>query len=143
MRYTIISLACILLLFACKSKPINQTINKKREGIWIEKYSQDSANYKSIGKYYKDDPIKKWRYYLNGKIIKKEKHKKNNCLTKFYHENGKTQSIGTTSLDTSSKYLHWFYKGKWNYYDSKGKLIMTRTYNNGELISEIAITNQK
>jgi antitoxin component YwqK of YwqJK toxin-antitoxin module len=137
MRYTIISLLCISMLFSCKSKPINRTIAKKREGLWIEKYSIDSANYKSIGKYHKDDPIKKWRYYLDGKIIKKEKYTGNDCITKFYHKNGKIQSIGRTKLDTSSKYCHWFYTGKWNYYNEKGKLTTKRYYDNGELKSEI------
>jgi antitoxin component YwqK of YwqJK toxin-antitoxin module len=141
MRYTIISLLGILMLFSCKSKPINQTIAKKREGLWIEKYSIDSANYKSIGKYHKDDPIKKWRYYLDGKIIKKEKYTQNDCITKFYHKNGKIQSRGKTKLDTSAKYAHWFYNGKWNYYNDKGKLIKMRNYDNGELISEIDKTN--
>lgn len=125
------------ILFSCKTKNTNQTIVKKREGLWIEKYSIDSANYKSVGKYYKDDPIKKWRYYLDGKIIQKEKYKKNDCITRFYHENGKLRSKGRTRLDTSSKYAHWFYTGKWDYYNEKGKLIKMRNYNNGELISEI------
>ncbi|MEZ7500196.1 hypothetical protein QO200_15785 [Flavobacterium sp. Arc3] len=134
MKKLIIILSCLILsLFSCKT---NQKINKKREGLWIEQYSLDSLHYKSVGKYKNDDPIKKWRYYLDGKIIKKEKYKGNACYTKFYHENGKTQSRGKTVLDTSTKYAHWFYSGNWEFYNDKGKLIIKRNYNNGKLTSE-------
>ena len=136
MRKLIIILICVLSLFSCKTGHVNQTIAKKREGLWIEKYSLDSAHYKSIGKYKNDDPIKKWRYYLDGKIIKREKYKGNTCSTRFYHENGKLQSEGKTRLDTSAKYAHWFYTGNWNFYDDKGKLLVVRKYDDGELLSE-------
>jgi antitoxin component YwqK of YwqJK toxin-antitoxin module len=132
-------LICCYLLFACKSKVINQTIEKKRQGLWIEKYTIDSAKYKSIGSYSNDDPVKRWRYYLDGKIIKKEKYKGNNCITKFYHQNGRRQSKGKTFLDTSTKYAHWYYDGSWNYYDDHGKLILKREYDNGKLLSETTI----
>jgi antitoxin component YwqK of YwqJK toxin-antitoxin module len=137
MKKPIIILGCLILsLFSCKPKLINQKTNKKREGLWIEQYSLDSAHYKSIGKYKNDDPIKKWCYYLDGKIIKKEKHKGNTCYTKFYHENGKIQSRGKTVLDTTTKYAHWFYSGNWEFYDNKGKLIIERNYQSGKLASE-------
>lgn len=137
MKKLIFIASCLFLsFFSCKPRLTNQTINKKREGLWIEKYSSDSSNYKSIGKYHHDDPIKKWRYYLNGKIIKKEKYTKNDCVTKFYHQNGKIQSKGKTTLDLSTKYAHWFYTGNWDYYDEKGKLIMNRNYEKGKLVSE-------
>lgn len=132
----IILTSLILCLISCGPKLTNQKINKKREGLWIEQYSQDSSHYKAIGKYRNDDPIKKWRYYLDGKIIKKEKHKGNSCFTRFYHKNGKIQSQGKTTLDLSKKYAHWFYSGNWNFYDDKGKLIMKRDYDKGKLVSE-------
>ncbi|NGY38964.1 hypothetical protein FQU23_015800 [Flavobacterium sp. XN-5] len=123
-------------MFSCKSKLLNQTVERKREGIWIEKYSIDSAQYKSIGKYRNDDPIKKWRYYLDGKIIKREKHKGNSSFTRFYHQNGKIQSQGKTVLDTCTKYAHWYYSGSWNFYNTNGKMIMKRNYDKGKLVSE-------
>lgn len=137
-RFSIL-LITIISLNSCKTRTTNQTINKKREGLWIEKYAIDSAQYKSIGKYKKDDPIKKWKYYLNGKLIKKECHHKKFCQTKFYHENGEIQSQGKTRLDLSTKYAHWFYSGNWNFYDDKGKLIMKRNYDKGKLLSEIIL----
>ncbi|TRX07517.1 toxin-antitoxin system YwqK family antitoxin [Flavobacterium gawalongense] len=133
MRYTIILIGTVFLFFGCKT---NQIKDKKREGLWIELYSQDSSNYKSVGKYRKGDPIKKWSYYLNDKIIKREKYKRNLCVTTFYHENGKIQSKGKTKLETSDMNMHWFYFGDWNFFDEEGKLINIKKYNNGESLSE-------
>ncbi|RTY94332.1 hypothetical protein EKM05_04730 [Flavobacterium sp. GSP27] len=136
MRQTVIVIGLLFFLFSCKT---NQMKNKLREGLWIEQYSQDSSHYKSIGKYRKGDPVKKWSYYLNGKIIKREKYKDNICNTTFYHENGKIQSKGKTKMETSDKYAHWFYFGDWKFFNEHGKLITIKKYNNGESVSEIEI----
>jgi hypothetical protein len=139
MRYFFIIIFLTFSIFGCKSTLINQKTNKKREGLWIEHYEVDSAKYKSIGKYKNDDPIKKWRYYLNGKIIKREKYKGNICRTTTFFENGKIQSKGYTKTTTDSIEIHWFYDGVWNFYNEKGKPTIIKKYNNGELISEVEL----
>jgi antitoxin component YwqK of YwqJK toxin-antitoxin module len=142
MRYLLIPSLLLLALIGCKSTPINQKINKKREGLWIENYAVDSAKYKSVGKYRLDDPVKKWRYYLNGKIIKREKYKGNVCNTKNYFENGKIQSKGHTKTTTDNIEIHWFYDGEWKFFDEKGKLTLIRKYANGELVSEVEFNHK-
>jgi antitoxin component YwqK of YwqJK toxin-antitoxin module len=139
MKNLFITLCLTLSFIGCKTAPINQKVNKKREGLWIENYSVDSSKYKSIGKYKNDDPIKKWRYYLNGKIIKREKYKGTICKTKTYFENGKIQSKGHTKTITNNIEIHWFYDGDWNFYNEKGKPTIVKKYNNGELISEVEL----
>lgn len=124
------------LLFGCKSKPINQKIDKKKEGVWIEKYEQDSTTYKSFEYYKHDLPVKKWKSYINGKIYKTEKYKNGICTVKYYYENGKVQSKGKTKIEVNSVETHWFYFGDWKFYSDKGKLTEIKNYNNGELISE-------
>lgn len=143
MRNLIISLICIFSLFSCKTKPMNQTVERKREGLWIEKYSLDSAHYRSVGKYKNDDPIKKWRYYLDGVLIKKEKYGSRSCKTKLYHPNRKTKAKGVTKIEQDIKQIHWYYSGIWKYYEISGKQIMTRNYDKGELISEIKISSEE
>ena len=139
MRYFSLFIFITFLIIGCKSASINQKINKKREGLWIEQYSIDSIQYKSVGKYKNGDPIKKWRYYLNGKIIKREKYKGNICKTTTFFENGKIQSKGHTKTTTNSIEIHWFYDGVWNFYNEKGKPTIIKKYNNGELISEVEL----
>ncbi|PWA11247.1 toxin-antitoxin system YwqK family antitoxin [Flavobacterium laiguense] len=129
----------MLVLIGCKSTPINQKINKKREGLWVEQYEIDSSKYKSIGKYKNGDPVKKWRYYLNGKIIMREKYKDDYCIRTKYHQNGKVESKGKTRLDNNEKHPHWFYTGDWKFFDEEGKPIQIKKYDDGKLISEVKL----
>jgi antitoxin component YwqK of YwqJK toxin-antitoxin module len=129
----------MLVILGCRIRPINQKENKMREGLWVETYALDSAHYKSVGAYHQGDPIKKWRYYLNGKIIKKEQYKPNNCRTTTYFKNGKIQSKGQTKTTADSIQTHWFYDGDWKFYNEKGKLIGIKKYKEGQLLSDITI----
>lgn len=125
-----------ILLLGCKSKPINQKIDHKKEGVWIDDYTQDSVRYKSFEYYKHDVAVKKWKSYINGKIYKIEKYKNGVCSVKYYYENGIIQSKGNTKLETNLLETHWFYFGDWKFYSDKGKLIEVKNYNNGNLISE-------
>lgn len=128
-----------MMLFSCKSKPINQKIDKKKEGLWVDNYQQDSTTYKSFEYYKNDQPVKKWKSYINGKIYKTEKYKNGICIVKYYYENGKLQSKGKTKIEVNTVETHWFYFGDWKFYSDKGKLTEIKKYNNGDLISEKAI----
>jgi antitoxin component YwqK of YwqJK toxin-antitoxin module len=125
-----------LLLLGCKSKLVNQKVDKKKEGVWVDNYKQDSTTYKSFEYYKHDQPVKKWKSYINGKIYKTEKYKNGICIVKYYYENRKVQSKGKTKLETNSIETHWFYFGDWKFYSDKGKLTEIKKYDNGELISE-------
>jgi antitoxin component YwqK of YwqJK toxin-antitoxin module len=136
MQKLFILLFCGLMLLSCKSKPINQKIDRKKEGVWIDDYQQDSIRYKSFEYYKHDQPVKKWKSFIDGKIYKTEKYKNGICTVKYYYENGKVQSKGKTKIEVNSVETHWFYFGDWKFYSDKGKLTEIKKYNNGELISE-------
>ena len=136
MQKIFVLLFCGIMLSGCKSKPINQKIDHKKEGVWIDNYKQDSTTYKSFEYYKHDEPVKKWKSYINGKIYKTEKYKNGISTVKYYYENGKVQSTGKTKMESNSKETHWFYFGDWKFYSDKGKLTEIKKYNNGELISE-------
>ncbi|MBO9583300.1 MAG: hypothetical protein J7574_03995 [Flavobacterium sp.] len=128
-----------LLLLGCKSKPINQKIDKKKEGVWMDSYAQDGTTYKSYEYYKSDLPVKKWKTYINGKIYKTEKYKNGICVVKSYYENGKLESKGKTKFETNSVESHWFYFGEWKFYSDNGKLKNIKNYDKGELVSEHTI----
>lgn len=136
MKNLFIILCLTLSLIGCKTATINQKENKKRVGLWIEEYSIDSTKYKSVGKYKNGEPIKKWCYYNNDRIIKKEIYRKNKSTITYYYSNGTIQSKGKAKLTVTGSKLHWFYYGKWKYFDENGKHISTNKYDNGELVSE-------
>ncbi|MGO4773443.1 hypothetical protein ACEN2I_17415 [Flavobacterium sp. W22_SRS_FK3] len=136
MRQFFILVIYAILISGCKSKPINQMIDKKKEGVWIDNYEQDNIRYKSVEHYKHNEPIKKWKSYINGKIYKTEKYRNGICVVKYYYENGKLQSKGKTKIEIDSVETHWFYFGKWKFYSNRGKLTEIKKYNKGELISE-------
>lgn len=129
-------LIILFLFLSCKTAHINQIIDKKREGKWVTTYVQDSIEYKSIEYYKHDQPIKRWKTYINGKIYKTEKYKNGISIAKSYYENGKLESKGNTKLEVTETQSHWFYFGVWKFYSNKGKLVTIREYNKGELVSE-------
>ena len=136
MRYHLIIFFLIVLFASCKTASINQKVNKQRTGLWIELCEIDSTTYKTVGKYKNGDPVKKWCYYTNNIIYKKEIYRKNKCITTNYYPNGKIESKGKTKLIITGAEMHWFYFGDWKYYDKNGKLLSVRKYENGNPISE-------
>ncbi|TDW49874.1 hypothetical protein EV144_102300 [Flavobacterium sp. 270] len=126
----------IFSFFGCKTASVNQKIDHKKEGKWVDVYVQDSVEYKSIEYYKNDQPVKKWKTFINGKIYKTEKYKNGICIVKNYFENGKIESKGNTKLEVNDSISHWFYFGNWKFYSDKGKLTELKKYKNGELISE-------
>lgn len=132
----ILFIIILFSIFGCKSEHINQKIDKKKEGKWVDVYLQDSVQYKSVEFYKNDVPIKKWKTFINGKLYKSEKYKNGICIVKSYYENGKLESKGKTKLEVNATETHWFYFGEWKFYSDNGKLKGTKNYEKGELISE-------
>ena len=128
----------IIIVFSflsCKTK-INQVKNNLQEGRWV---TIDTLDYPYItkGKYHKGIAIGSWKYIYKGKLDRKEKYKKNKCLTKFYYPNGKVKQQGFTILDNNDKNMHWYYTGNWKYFDINGKLTRINTFQEGVIIDSI------
>jgi antitoxin component YwqK of YwqJK toxin-antitoxin module len=138
-RIILITSALILItsIWSCKTK-INQTKNNLQVGKWI---TTDTLDYLYItkGRYRKGKPKGTWVYIYNGKIDRKEKYRKGKCLTTFYHKNGKILRKGYTKLDENKEESHWYYSGKWNYFDENGQPTRTNFYEKGKLIDSIVI----
>jgi hypothetical protein len=84
----------------------------------------------------KGEEVRTWKTFKNKKIYKKEVFLKDSCQVIYYNVNKKIILKGQTMSVQNEKETHWFYFGNWNYYDENGKLILIKTYRNGELISE-------
>lgn len=134
----VIFVCLFLLIFTCFGCKTNQMKDKLREGLWIEKEVINEKQYKSKGRYHKGFEIKTWKYFENGKCIKKEQYKDRICLTTFY-QNGRKKLQGYTKMVVTDTEMHWFYFGNWYEFDEKGTPIVLKTYENGELKSETKI----
>ena len=134
MNRILFSLIVMLLTFvSCKT---NRTINRKKQGIWIESVNLENITYQSKGRFKNNEETGKWQYFENGKKLRKEIYKKNYTIKTLYHPNGKIASKGRTKTNSDSKMLHWFYDGIWKFYNEKGQLIRIKIYQNSDLISD-------
>lgn len=120
----------LFFLYSCKTN-INQTINKQKQGLWIEYDTLDYV-YKIVGKYKNDNEVGTWKYYNNNKLIRKEKYFKNRCKTKFYHSNGKLQKKGYTKSEVKNNLNHWYYYGEWKFFDKNRKYEKSKFYFKGK-----------
>lgn len=133
---------------------INRTINGYRHGRWI--YAPDMVEkdlellikqgyrlsqelkegYSYRGRYKEGAETGTWRYYMNGKLVRKEKYNGERAYTRFYHSNGIIDCKGETFWDSSEGHIHWYYSGLWKCYDENGLLIVTRKYEKGKMVLE-------
>ncbi len=118
-----------ILFFSCKAK-INQLKNGKEHGKWIIKSDDDLWK----GKFRYGAEIGTWKSFTKGYLYKKERYRKNASYIVFYHSNGRVKSCGRTNMVGDSKEIHWFYTGKWKYFNESGKLIETKVYDKGVMI---------
>jgi antitoxin component YwqK of YwqJK toxin-antitoxin module len=130
--YTILILIAII---SCKSKT-NQMVNHQREGKWITTDTLDSV-YVTKGKYHNGTETGTWNYFYNKRLVQKEKYHKNSCTTTFYYPNGKIMKKGNTKSDSNPDGDHWYYFGKWYFYDKTGKLDSIKDYKQENTTSEI------
>jgi antitoxin component YwqK of YwqJK toxin-antitoxin module len=119
----------------CKSA-INQVKNNKQEGKWIITDTLDYP-YTTIGRYKKGMPVGTWKYIYNNKIDRKERYKKKKCITTFYYSNGKKLRKGITKLDYIDNKAHWYYSGKWQYFNVDGTLQRINYFENGKIKDSI------
>jgi antitoxin component YwqK of YwqJK toxin-antitoxin module len=62
---------------------------------------------------------------------------------KFYYPNGKVSSKGHTQMDIMAKDVHWYYSGRWMYYNEHGRLTATKTFEKGTEIAGKHVPRKK
>jgi antitoxin component YwqK of YwqJK toxin-antitoxin module len=127
----------IITIISCKTK-INQMVNHQREGMWITTDTLDSI-YVTKGRYRKGAEIGTWKYFYNNRLVQKEKYCKSICKTTFYYPNGKIMKKGTTKMESNAEGDHWYYFGKWSFYDKNGKLDSIEDYKKENTTDQIKV----
>lgn len=108
----------------CESCPKHQK--------YYEYWDSDSTILNARGHYCYGIPCKTWRYYhQNGKRRMKVKYG-NRLKIKYYRESGRLEKKGYARLDLNEKDIHFFWHGRWKYYDDKRKLYRIAIYREGE-----------
>jgi antitoxin component YwqK of YwqJK toxin-antitoxin module len=109
----------------------------KRHGRWIEYYDEEEKIVSSELNYKHgfQDGICKF-YHPNGKLRLKWRYYKNRIRAKYFYEDGKLEQKGWSKIEYGGEATHYYWHGKWKFYDHRRKLIRTSFYQNGEEITE-------
>ncbi len=111
--------------------------NKKGEriGKWVT-FSDSAKKLKLFeGKYRKGTAVGTCLYYsLDGVLEKKEIKKFRKLKTTIYYSDGHIRNSGKARIENLSDKIHYYFYGKWKYYDENGNLVKYLYYQKGEII---------
>ena len=114
-------------------KKINQYgEDKKRTGWWISYWDDEEKIFMSKVKFEAGEEIATSKeYYQNGNIRLKFRYQKTRTRVKYYSEDRKLEQKGWSVLEYNKKDTHYYWHGKWKFYNEKRKLVRTAIYQNG------------
>lgn len=127
-----VTVVLILLFSHSFGQLFNKKINQfdedgKRNGLWITWW--DEVKKIPMSKITFKDGLEKGiqkEYSQNGTLNAKFRYHKNRIRIKYYHTNGKLESKGWSVMDY--KELHYYWHGKWKFYNENRKLIRHAQY---------------
>jgi hypothetical protein len=106
--------------------------HKERTGIWIT-YNDSAKKIRSSKVRYKNDNAIGRGYYYNaeGILARREIVRFKRIKTILYNPNCKVRARGNAKIENYSDRLHYFFYGRWKYYDDNGKLVKYVFYERG------------
>lgn len=110
--------------------------NGKRKGLWITYWDEEDKVPMSVATYkngYKSDVSKE--YHQNGNLRLKFRYHKHRMRVKYYNENWNLERKGWSVIEYNKADTHYYWHGKWKYYDDNRRLIRIDYYLNGKEIS--------
>ncbi|PBQ33295.1 hypothetical protein CNR22_16440 [Sphingobacteriaceae bacterium] len=129
----------LLLILFCDlsySQKLNR-FNKhgQRTGKWIT-YNDSAKTSKSIeGRYRNGNPKGTFYFYtLDGTLERKEVSRFKILKTTFYYPDKKIQFKGQARIDNETDKVHYYFFGKWKYYDTTGQVLKYVYYEKGRQV---------
>lgn len=112
--------------------------HKERTGKWIV-YADSAKKIKStVVRYRNGNAVGRGYYYTSeGYLGRKEIVRFNRIRTSFYYPNGIKRLKGKARIESRGDTLHYFFYGRWKYYDEKGKLVKYNYYKKGGLVNTV------
>jgi len=144
MKYPVyfFSILFFLLSVSASAQWLKRSLNEhddsgKRKGLWIEYWDEEEKVPMSKAWFKNDKEYKSKEYYLNGKIRLKMKWHGERIKIKYYDTNRKIEQKGWAIFDFNKEDIHFYWHGKWKYYNDRRKLIKVCLYQNGEMVKKI------
>ena len=128
----------LLLSFSLSGQILHRKMNAynsegKKDGLWITPFPNDSSQISSR-EHYKDGYEKGVckHYHSNGVIRIKWRYYKNRIRAKYFSEARQLELKGWSKIDWTTPQIHYYWHGKWKYFDENRKLINVAWYENGD-----------
>ncbi len=87
------------------------------------------------GRFRHGRPVGKALYYdMKGVLERKEISRFKKLKTTFYYPDGNVLMKGQARLDENPQKVHYYFFGRWKYYDEQGQLVKYRYYEKGVLL---------
>jgi antitoxin component YwqK of YwqJK toxin-antitoxin module len=115
-------------LFRKHKKPANDSL---RSGKYCEFWDSDSSTISVKGNYDKGLACKTWKYYYSDGTLRMKVKYRDNLKIKYYTLSGKLDQKGYAVLDLNAKQIHFYWHGRWKYFDDRRKLYRIAQYENG------------
>ena len=112
--------------------------NGKRKGLWITYWDEEEKIPMSVATYkngYETGTSKE--YHQNGNLRLKFRYHRNRIRVKYYDINRKIEQKGWSIIDYNEVDTHYYWHGKWKFYNEKRKLVRVSKYSNGEEVVSI------
>jgi len=133
----------LVFLFSFCHSGFSQKLNRvnkhgERTGKWIT-YNDSAKTKKSIeGKYRKGNPKGTFYFYtMDGVLERKEKTRFKVLKTTLYYPNQIIRFKGQARIDNEVDRIHYYFFGKWKYFDENGNFLKYCYYEKGKLIRTV------
>lgn len=107
--------------------------NGQRKGLWITYWDEEKKTPMSVSRFqngYETGVCKE--YHQNGNLRLKFRYHRNRIRVKYYDKNRKLENKGWSVIEYNEVDIHYYWHGKWEYYDVNRKLIKIAYYMKGE-----------
>lgn len=134
MKFSFIPLV-IILLFTIPAEAQLFKKNKKQDslksGRIIEYGGDDSTTIVTRGRFKNGRPCKTWKYYWDDGTMRMKIKYHDRLKIKYYTTSGRLDQKGYAMLDFNAADTHFYWHGRWKYYDDRRKLYRIALYQDG------------
>ncbi len=140
MKYILPFLA-FLIIFTLPSEA--QLFKKKKEqsgqktGKYTEYSNSDTTIVVAKGHFCESLPCKTWKYYYDEGGMRMKIKYRDRLKIKYYTQSGQLDQKGYAMLDFNAADTHFYWHGRWKYYDERRKLYRIALYENGEEVEVV------
>lgn len=138
MKRSLFIIAVLLFSIASQAQLFNKKTNqygedKKRTGKWITYWDEEDKVPMSVARYKSGREVGVSKEYLSNGIMRlKFRYHKTRMRAKYYFPNGKLEQKGWAVMEYNEKDTHFYWHGKWKFFDENRKVIRRALYQNGE-----------